>query len=65
MTMGDLARLYGVHVGTARRWARQDGWTRARTRPMRYLISDAQASYDRRHSGRIARHLLRLYQPAA
>lgn len=45
----DLARIYGVQPGTIRSWACRDGWRRTRTRPIRYNVNDAQASYDRRH----------------
>lgn len=47
-TMADLARVYGVHLRTVRRWAAQDGWRRTRGRPVTYSLADAQASYERR-----------------
>ena len=45
----DLARMYRVSPATIRSWAHRDGWRRTRYRPIRYLLADAQASYDRRH----------------
>lgn len=59
LTMADVARLYHVSEPTARRWAREDSWRRTTIRPVRYHASDAQRSYDKRHGGRIARHLAR------
>lgn len=50
MTAADLAAIYGVPVGTIYAWASLDKWRRTRTRPKRYDIYDAQASYDRRRS---------------
>lgn len=60
LTMGDIAKLYHVSPRTARRWAAHDHWRRRGTRPIRYSITDAQASYDQ-HKGRTARHLTRRY----
>lgn len=64
LAMADLARIYGVHPRTARRWAAQDRWRRTGTRPVRYHIGDAQASYEQRHTGRIERHLAQRHAPA-
>jgi uncharacterized protein YjcR len=54
-TAKDLARIYNVQPGTIRSWACRDGWRRTRTRPIRYNLGDAQASYDRRHRDSDAR----------
>ena len=62
MTMADIARIYRVHESTARRWAREDAWRRTTTRPLRYALADAQASRERRHTGRTMRHLQRLLE---
>jgi uncharacterized protein YjcR len=61
LPMSDLAALYGVAPRTARGWAAADRWRRKGTRPKRYSVADAQASYDRRHAGRTARHLTARY----
>lgn len=57
LTMADIARVYRVHPSTARRWAREDAWRRTITIPRRYHADDVQASYDKRHGGRVAAHL--------
>ncbi|NJP24441.1 hypothetical protein FLW53_09515 [Microbispora sp. SCL1-1] len=52
-TAPDLARMYGVPIGTIYRWASIDGWERTspRHRPVRYRRGDADKSYfDRRAS---------------
>ena len=64
LTMAGIARLYHVHEATARRWAREDDWRRTTVRPVRYSTADAQASYDKRHGGRIARALAERYGTA-
>lgn len=56
LTMADIARAYHVTTRTARRWAAQDHWRR-HGQPMVYSLTDAQASYDKRHGERITRHL--------
>ena len=61
MAMADLARVYQVHLRTARRWAAQDGWRRTTGRPVTYSLADAQRSYERRHHGRVERHLVSKY----
>ena len=61
LTMADIARLYRVHLRTARRWAAEDRWRRTGTRPVRYHLGDVQVSYETRHTGRIERHLSRRY----
>lgn len=61
-TLADIARVYRVSVVTARRWADADGWRRVESRPARYAIADAQASFDRRRRPeRVARHLEHRY----
>jgi uncharacterized protein YjcR len=57
LTMADIAAIYRVHASTARRWAAEDAWRRTITTPKRYHVGDAQASYDKRHGGRIMKHL--------
>lgn len=61
LTMADIAALYNVSPSTARKWAAADHWRRKGTRPKRYAMADAQASYDKHHGGRVARHLVNLY----
>lgn len=51
-TARDLAALYRVPAGTIYAWASTDRWRRTVTRPRRYSIADAQASYDRRKGQR-------------
>jgi uncharacterized protein YjcR len=50
-TAEDLARTYGVAVGTIYRWASEDGWRRSdpRRRPVTYNRDDAEESYGKRH----------------
>ncbi|GGV34120.1 hypothetical protein GCM10010182_67470 [Actinomadura cremea] len=52
-TATDLARIYGVALGTIYRWASQDQWDRTRYRPIRYRHSDAERSYLRRHTDNV------------
>jgi uncharacterized protein YjcR len=59
--MADIAAIYGVSESTARKWARADQWRRKGSRPKLYAMADAQASYDKHHGGRVARHLVNLY----
>jgi uncharacterized protein YjcR len=61
LQMSDIAAVYGVSPSTARKWARADHWRRKGTRPKRYAMADAQASFDRHHGGRVARHLAGKY----
>jgi uncharacterized protein YjcR len=61
LPMADLAAVYGVSPSTARKWAAADRWRRKGTRPKRYSVADAQASYDRHHGGRVAAHLAGKY----
>jgi uncharacterized protein YjcR len=61
LPLADLAAVYGVSPSTARKWARADQWRRKGTSPKRYSVADAQASYDRHHGGRVARHLTAKY----
>jgi uncharacterized protein YjcR len=61
LTMADIAAVYGVSPSTAGKWAAADRWRRKGTRPKRYSVADAQASYDRRHAGRTMRHLVNRY----
>jgi uncharacterized protein YjcR len=61
LTMADIAALYRVSQSTARKWAAADCWERTSGRPRGYHAGDAQASYDRRHAGRVARHLVKRY----
>lgn len=61
LAMADVAHLYRVHPGTARRWARQDSWRRTTVRPIRYHAGDAQASFDKRHGDRTTAHLATRY----
>jgi len=49
VTAADLAAIYHVHIRTIRRWAAADNWRRTPTRPRRYNIHDAAASWQRRH----------------
>lgn len=49
-TAADLAALYRVPPGTIYAWASTDRWRRTITRPRRYSMADAQASFDRRRS---------------
>jgi uncharacterized protein YjcR len=58
LSIEDLAHLYKVHPRTARRWAREDGWRRTRTRPLRYSVEDCQRSFDRRQGSRVNVRLL-------
>ena len=58
LTMSDIARIYRVHISTARRWAREDAWRRTTTRPVRYALAGAQASYDKRHASHPRPHAL-------
>ncbi|RKT49299.1 hypothetical protein [Saccharothrix australiensis] len=45
-----IAHHYGVAPGTIRRWASEDGWHAYGTRRTRtWDLSQAQASYDKRH----------------
>jgi hypothetical protein len=48
LTAADLAAVYQIPVGTIYGWASTDKWRRTTTRPKRYLLDDAQASYERR-----------------
>jgi len=57
LAMTDIARAFRVSERTARRWASQDAWRRVTSRPARYSLADAQASYERRHARRVERHL--------
>ena len=50
-TAADLAKLYGVKVGTIHAWASTDHWHRKDTWPRQYAWEDAQASWERRHRG--------------
>ena len=59
--MADIAAVYRVHLSTARRWAREDAWRRTGGKPMAYHVGDAQASYDKRHGGRVAAYLAARY----
>lgn len=61
MSMADIAALYGVSASAARKWAAADRWRRTGSRPKRYSVTDAQASYDRRRAGRTMRHLVKRY----
>ena len=61
LAMADIAALYRVSPSTARKWAAADHWRRKGSRPKRYSVADAQASYDKHHGGRVARHLVNLY----
>jgi uncharacterized protein YjcR len=61
LAMADIAALYRVSPSTARKWARADRWRRKGSRPKRYSVADADASYSRHHGGRVARHLVNLY----
>lgn len=49
-TASDLARIFGVAVGTIYCWASEDDWRRSdlRIRPVRYNLEDARRSYQRR-----------------
>jgi hypothetical protein len=58
LTMADVCSVYRISPRTARRWAAHDRWRRTSGRPRRYHALDVQASYDRHHGGRVARHLL-------
>jgi uncharacterized protein YjcR len=46
LTASDLARIYRVSLETIYRWASQDNWRTKTTRPRKYHLEDAQASYD-------------------
>ena len=59
LSLPDIAKLYNVSPRTARRWAAHDRWRRKGSRPVRYSVTDAQASYDRHKHGRVARHLVK------
>jgi hypothetical protein len=48
LTASDLAGIYRVSLETIYRWASQDNWRTKTTRPRKYHLEDAQASYDRR-----------------
>ena len=63
LTMTDIAKVYAVHLRTARRWAAADEWRRTTGKPALYSLADAQQSYERRHTrpGRVTRHLTRRY----
>lgn len=61
LPMRDIAAVYGIAPSTARKWAAHDHWRRKGTRPKRYSMVDAQASYDRHHGGRVAGHLAGKY----
>lgn len=50
LPMADLAKIYGVHPRTARRWAAADQWHRTTGKPVRYSLADAQQSYERRRN---------------
>ena len=41
-------RHVGLPIGTLKRWASEDGWRRLDTRPVRFDLDDAQASYQAR-----------------
>lgn len=58
-TAKDLARLYGVAVGTIHSWASADAWKRKNVWPRQYSWSDAQASWERRHPGDWAHYAAR------
>lgn len=62
LTMADIARIYAVHLRTARRWAAEDRWRTTGTRPKRWSLADAQRSYEQRHHGRVVRHLVKKYR---
>lgn len=62
--MADLASVYAIHLRTARRWAAEDHWRRTGTMPVRYSLADAQQSYEQRHHGRVAKHLVQHHGPA-
>ena len=64
LTMADIAALYRISTRTARRWAAHDRWRRKGTRPVRYSVTDAQASYDRHHGRRPARPPVKRYGAA-
>ena len=61
MSMADIAAVYGVSPSTARKWAQADRWRRKGSRPKRYSVADAQASYDKHHAARTVRHLVNRY----
>jgi uncharacterized protein YjcR len=61
LPMADIAALYGVSPSAARKWAAADRWRRKGTRPKRYSVTDAQASYDKRKRDRTMRHLVSKY----
>jgi uncharacterized protein YjcR len=61
LTMADIAAVYRISPRTARRWASHDRWRRTSGKPRRYHGGDVQASYDRHHGGRVARHLVNRY----
>lgn len=61
LQLSDIAAVYGIPLSTARKWACADHWRRKGTRPKRYSVADAAASYSRRHAGRVARHLVNKY----
>jgi len=45
----DVAKHFGIPIGTVRRWAMEDRWPAHGTRRNRYWsLSDAQASYEKR-----------------
>jgi uncharacterized protein YjcR len=46
----DIARHFGVSLGTVRRWACEDRWNPHGTRHQRqWDLREAQASWDKRH----------------
>ncbi len=49
-TAADLAAQYHVTIRTTRRWASEDNWRRTITRPVRYSLDDADASYRKRRA---------------
>lgn len=47
-TARDIARIYGVPLGTVYRWASEDRWRRTERRPVRYHWDDVEKSREQR-----------------
>lgn len=58
ISTADASQLFGVPVGTLRRWAHEDSWTpKGPARWRRWPLEQVQASYDRRRAADSARSL--------